>query len=119
MSFVAARVLPTGVAKKKLSARAARRADDRAAEKLGRDLDRLALLSPGGGPDRPIRLDSASQVEVTARGTPCHRCQGALRVEEHAAETVGGARLRVARVRCAVCGARRDIWFQLAGESLN
>ena len=107
------------MARKKPSARAARRESERAAQKLVRDLDRLVRLEPGGGPERPIVIDSASQVEVSARGTPCHICQGAVRVEEHAAETVGGARLRVARTVCAMCGARRAIWFRLAGESLN
>jgi hypothetical protein len=107
------------MAKKKLSARAARRAQDRTTEKLGRDLERLAQLAPGGSPERPIALDSASQVEVTARSTPCPRCQGALRVEEHTAETLGGARLRVARVVCAACGARRALYFRLAGDALN
>lgn len=107
------------MAKKKLSARAARRAGDREAVKLTQDLEKLWQVEPGGTPERPIVLASASQVEVTARGTRCPRCQGELRVEEHTAETIAGARLRVARMRCVTCGSQRAIWFRLATEMLN
>ncbi|MGK3993294.1 hypothetical protein [Sorangium sp. So ce1024] len=107
------------MAKKKLSARAARRAGDREAEKLTRDLERLALLDPGHTPGRAIALDAASQVEVAARSIPCPRCRGALRVEDHTAETIDGVRLRVAKVVCAVCGAGRRLYFRLGGAALN
>jgi hypothetical protein len=97
--------------------RAERRALARANAKLARDLERLALLAPGGAPDHPIELESASQVEVHAEATPCPICEGALRVEEHVANTIGTARLRVAKVVCTHCGARRSIYFRL-GTSL-
>jgi hypothetical protein len=103
------------VAKKKLSARASRRAAVRSSVKLVRDLERLWLLSPGGSPERPIDLASASQVETEASSTPCPLCEGALRVEEHVAVTVGTSRLRVAHVICQACGARRSIHFRLGG----
>lgn len=101
------------MAKKKLSARASRRALVRTNEKLARDLERLWRVSPGGSPERPIELVSASQVEIQASSTLCPLCEGALRVEEHAAVTVGASRLRVARVICLVCGVRRSIYFRL------
>jgi hypothetical protein len=82
-------------------------------QKLVRDLEQLARLAPGGGADRPIEIASPAQVEVMARG-PCPLCGGSLRLDEHAAETVGGARLRIARVACTTCGARRSIYFRLA-----
>lgn len=104
------------MAKKKLSARAARRATVRSNEKLVRDLERLWLLSPGGSPERPIDLVSASQVETQASSTPCPLCEGALRVEEHAAVTVGASRLRVTHVLCQACGTRRSIYFRLGGS---
>ncbi|XXX71734.1 hypothetical protein WMF30_29220 [Sorangium sp. So ce134] len=107
------------MAKKKLSARAARRAGDRAAEKLTRDIERLALLEPGHTPERAIALDAASQVEVAARSIPCPRCRGAFRVEDHAAETLDGVRLRVAQVACSACGARRRLYFRLGAAALN
>jgi hypothetical protein len=98
---------------KKLSAHAARRALVREREKLARDLDRLARLEAGGSPERPIEVVSPSLVEVCSRGTPCPLCGGELRVEEHVAQTIGEARLRVARVACAMCGSRRSLYFKV------
>jgi hypothetical protein len=99
--------------------RAVRRAADREQEKLARDLAKLAAASPGGSPERPIVVASPSEVEVHAAGMPCPICQSPVRVEEHAAETIDGARLRVARVLCSFCRARRNVYFQLASARLN
>lgn len=107
------------MAKKKLTARAQRREHDRSTVKLARDLDRLAALAPGGAPDRPIELASASQVEVHARSIPCARCQGEVRVEDHIAEIHGADRLRVARVICVMCQTRRPIYFRLGAPAPN
>lgn len=84
-----------------------------------RDLERLFELGPGGSPARPLVIASPSEVEVQARSLPCPICGGELRVEEHTAETVGTARLRVAKVVCAGCRAGRRIYFQLAQARLN
>lgn len=94
--------------------RAERRAQDRLHEKLAKDLDKLAAHAPGGAPERAIEIASPSEVEVRARATPCPICGGELRVEEHAAETIGGHRLRVAKVVCATCRRARSIYFRLA-----
>lgn len=99
--------------------RTVRREEERAREKLARDLSRLADLAPGGGPDRPLPITSPSEVEVHARAARCPICRAEVRVEDHTAETIGGARLRVARVVCTGCRARRAIYFQLAGTMLN
>ncbi|MEZ4297078.1 MAG: hypothetical protein R3B70_19085 [Polyangiaceae bacterium] len=99
--------------------RSARRAGDRAQEKLSRDLEKLAKAAPGGSPERPIVVSSPSEVEVHAAGMPCPICQSGVRVEEHRAETIGGIRLRVAAVACSFCRARREVYFQLAGSVLN
>jgi len=99
--------------------RAARREEDRATAKMARDLGKLADQAPGGSPERAIAITSPSEVEVQARATPCPICQGELRLEEHAAETIGGLRVRIARVTCTVCRARRAIYFRLAGAMLN
>jgi hypothetical protein len=101
------------------SPRGARRTSTRAHTKIVRERERLALLAPGGAPERPIEVASPSQVEVMADARPCPLCDGSLLVEEHAAETVDGVRLRVARVACAACGSRRAIWFRLAEPSLQ
>lgn len=99
--------------------RAERRADDRARQKLAHDVERLWLLGPGGSPERPLRIDSPAEVEVIARSTRCPLCEGELRVDEHAAEVIGKARLRIARVVCTFCRAPRSIYFELAAARLN
>jgi hypothetical protein len=79
--------------------------------------ERLARLQPGGSPALPIDVESASQIEVRALGTPCLRCQGSNRLDEHTAERrqVGGlARaVRVVRVHCGHCGAPRVFYFRV------
>jgi hypothetical protein len=96
----------------------------RAAGKLGAARERLASLEPGGDPSRPLRLESASQVEPHALALPCLRCGAAYRLDEHAAAAVprdggGEEMLRVARLQCAQCGARREVWFRLAPSRPN
>ncbi len=102
------------MAEKKLPPRARRRADARAAEKLARDRERLARLEPGGDPTRPVSVESASQVEPHALALECLRCGGPNRLEEHAAVTADGERLRLAKMNCARCGARRQVWFRIS-----
>lgn len=99
--------------------RSERREKDRATAKLGKDLERLWKLGPGGAAEQPIVITSPSEVEVRAKSTRCPICQGELRIEEHAAETLGSRRLRVARVACVICRARRSIYFQLHATMLN
>lgn len=99
--------------KKPSSPRAERRAREHALVKLARERERLAMLEDGGSPSRPIDVESASQVEPHARSMPCARCGHALRTGEHAAETIDGARLRIARMACSNCGARRAIYFRI------
>jgi hypothetical protein len=98
------------VSKKRLSARGERRAGERAAKKLVRAKEELALLEAGGGPERPIEVDSSSVIEVRARSMRCPLCEGGFQVEDHTAE---GGRLRAVHVRCARCGVARRIWFRI------
>jgi hypothetical protein len=95
------------------------RAKDRAQAKLARDLEKLALLAPGGSPERAVVITSPSEVEVLARGTPCPVCRGELRVDEHTAETHAGLRVRAAKVTCTTCGRKRVLYFQLAATLTN
>jgi len=99
--------------------RAARRARAREQTQLVRDLEKLARLEPGGAPDRPLAVESAAQVEVMATSRPCPLCQGSVRLVEHAAETVDGVRLRVARIACTLCGVPRARYFRLAESALH
>jgi len=99
--------------------RTLQRAEDRAQAKLARDLEKLADLAPGGSPERAVVITSPAEVEVQARATPCPICRGELRVDDHTAETILGARVRVARVTCAVCGRKRSLYFRLAATLIN
>ena len=84
-----------------------------------RDLERLAELAPGGAPDRPIAVDTPPLVDVMAEATPCPLCGARLHLVEHAAETIDGVRLRIARVRCTACGIGRAIYFRLRETTLS
>jgi hypothetical protein len=105
--------------RKKQSPKAERRAKARAEEKLGKKREQLAQMEAGGSPERPIEVVSASVVETHAKSMPCPRCLGACRLDEHAAETVGGKRLRIARMLCTQCATRRAVYFRIVGEMMN
>jgi hypothetical protein len=98
----------------KIPPRAERRARQRLEEKLARDRERLAKLEAGGSAVRPIDVESASQIEPHVLGLPCLRCGGPYRLDEHTAETLDGARVRVVRVHCGHCGAKRVVYFRIA-----
>jgi hypothetical protein len=103
--------------KRKPSPRTVRRAELRAQKALAQDLERVARLAPGGAPDRPIDVEAPTQVEPIAEASACPLCQGTLRLENHAAETHDGARLRVAHTRCVDCGVERAFYFRLAAAA--
>ena len=101
-------------------ARAERREAGRDAAKIARVRMKLAALEPGGAPDRPIEVTSASVIEPRASSMTCAACGSpGVRVDEHVALTVGGwgdepARyLRVVHARCPRCGTRRDVYFRI------
>lgn len=100
---------------KKRPERTARRQSERAARQLVRDREKLATLSPGGSPERPIAVDSAAVVEVRAQATPCPQCEGELRVGEHRSERG----LRVVAVTCTRCHVKRELWFRLVSSEPN
>lgn len=101
------------------SARNQRRARERAQAKLVARRQRLAALEPGGSPERPLDVESASLIEVRAEATPCLRCEGRPRVDEHRAETAGEQRLRVVTVRCSRCGEQRIFYFRIVPRLLD
>ncbi len=106
-------------AKKKVGPRAQRREAERETKKLMRDRERLAALSPGGAPDRPIEVSSASEVEIAARAAPCIQCGGIVRIDEHLAETIGAMRLRITHVSCPACGTKRVVYFRIGSPLQN
>lgn len=85
----------------------------RLAPELAAARERLARIEPGGSPSLPIDVESASQIEVRAESTPCLRCQGPYRIDEHTAERLSGNDVRVVRVHCHHCGARRVMYFRV------
>jgi hypothetical protein len=91
--------------------RAQRRADSRRDAKVVRDRERLAALEPGGTPERPIEVTTASLVEPKARATPCPICSDSVRVTDHTASTISGVPLRLAHVFCPMCGHARVVYF--------
>lgn len=100
--------------------RAARRAADRDAAKLARDVRRVEQASPGGRPGAPIQLTSASEVEVAATARPCPLCGESLRVVAHEAiEHATAGRLRIARVICRACRSEWSRYYRLGAPALN
>ncbi len=81
--------------------------------------ERLALLEPGGSARLPIVVESASQIEVRALGTPCLRCDGPYRLDDHTAEVVDGQRVRVVSVHCGHCGAERVMYFRVSAPTVS
>jgi hypothetical protein len=100
-------------------ARAQRRADARATEKLWRARERLAALEPSGSPERPISVVSASQIEPHASTLRCLACDGAVRIEDHAAGMQGGSVLRTVRVVCRQCGRPRVVYFRVSPPAVH
>lgn len=101
------------MARKPLTARGTRRAEERKVKKLRDDLEKLAHLEEGGSPEHPIDISSPVQVDARTEATPCPLCEGRLQLEEHVAEVVKGERLRVARCHCVECGTARVIYYRL------
>ncbi len=106
------------------SERTERREVERAGVKLAEVRLKLALIEPGGTPERPIEVTSASVVEPHAAGLACAACGEATRVVDHTALTASGWRdvprsIRVAHVRCTRCGVERDVYFRLTSTLPN
>ncbi len=99
----------------KKRARTGRRRLERELDKLADAREKLALASPGGAPERPITVESASVIESIAESLGCARCEGEARVEDHAAERG----LRKVTTRCRTCGAARIVWAQIASRLLS
>jgi predicted RNA-binding Zn-ribbon protein involved in translation (DUF1610 family) len=91
--------------------RAQRRAESRQDAKELRARERLATLERGGTPERPIEVVTAALVEPRARAIPCPICGESVRVDDHAARTIGGVALRLAHVACPMCGHSRIVYF--------
>jgi hypothetical protein len=58
-------------------------------------------------------------VDIRAVAKPCPLCEGPLKLEEHAADEIDGVRLRIARVACTQCGAKRQLYFRLEEPAVH
>jgi len=96
--------------------RTSRREAERAARKLVQDREKLALLSPGGTPERPITVTSTAVIEPRIENMQCVQCGGQYKVREHEAPASG---LRRVDVTCRQCSAPRTLWFRLAPDDPN
>ncbi len=73
--------------------------------------ERLASLSRGGSPERPVVVASASVIEPRAtQAMPCPQCGGQYRVLEHERPV---PQLRRLDVCCRHCGVERTLWFTI------
>ena len=98
-----------------LRPRRQQREQQRALRKTVRQLERLAAELPGGSPERPIEVASASVVETKARAIPCVQCE-AIEMElrgDRATSTARGILRELAMV-CRQCHAARAVWLRVA-----
>jgi len=95
--------------------RTVRRQAERDARKLADAKWKLTLLEPGFRADRPITIESASQIEPHVRGMQCPTCDVGFHVVEHVATAEG----RVVKARCPQCGKAPSIHFVLHARTVN
>ena len=84
-----------------------------------RRTEQLAGDLPGGSPERPIDVASASVVEGKVRGTPCIQCGGDLDVRGDRATSTARGILREIAVVCRLCHAPRTLWFRVVRAAEN
>ncbi len=79
--------------------------------------EQLAALSPGGTPERPVDVISASVIEGrAAHWMSCPQCGGGYRILEHTRPRPG---LRRLDVECRQCTLPRAVWFRIVQAEPN
>lgn len=108
-------------AKKKRAARprGVLRELERKRERLYADRAQLAALEPGGSPERPLEVRSASVIEARAEAERCLRCEHALRLHEHTTLSTRTGLVRVAKLRCPQCDTERTLYMRIVENYLN
>jgi hypothetical protein len=96
-----------------------RREQERALRKQVERAERMADELPGGAPERPIEVASASVVEPKARAVACVRCGGALEPRADRATSTPRGVLREIELACRQCHGRRTLWFRIAPQATN
>ena len=95
------------------------REQERALRKQVRKVERIAGELPGGSPEQPIDVASASVVEGAARATACVQCGGDLELRGDRATSTPRGVLREVAVACRRCHAPRTLWFRIAPPTAN
>lgn len=99
---------------KKKRERTARRENERDLDKLTDARMKLAALEVGGAPERPMDVDSASQIEGRAEALLCFRCEHPLKIEEHRAlHHPSSGSVRELALRCPTCGTKRNAYYRV------
>jgi len=93
--------------------RAARRAAAQANRRAVERVEKLGTQLPGGAPDQPLRVTSASVVEVRARAARCLVCDGELELRAHVSDGGSPGDLRRVELVCRACGRLRRLWFRV------
>ncbi len=101
------------------AAQLARRKVEQRKRKIAADRDRLFALTPGGSRACPLAVSTAAIVESRASKVLCPQCEGTLIIDEHSAEQVAGASLRLVRAHCRLCSAKRLLWFRIDAPMSN
>jgi hypothetical protein len=94
-------------------------ADDEDAERRLEDAARYATERQGGGPDRPLCVESAAEIEPRMEREPCLWCNGSVHVEAHEVEEHEGVLLRRVAGKCGGCGRSLVTWFHLRSALPN
>jgi hypothetical protein len=95
------------------------REQQRALRKEVRRTEALAAELPGGSPEHPIDVTSASVVEGKARATPCIQCGGELDLRADRATSTPRGVVRAIALVCRRCHAPRALWFRVAPPAAN
>lgn len=105
--------------KKKKRPRTLRRKVEREHAKEIADRLTLAMLEPGGRPERPLEVPTAAVVETRAEALGCPRCLSPSRARSHDATTVDGVSLRHVVTRCTECEHEREVWVRIVVQAPN
>ena len=107
------------MAKKPSRPRTARRAAAQLSRRAVEKIERLGTHLPGGAPQQPLRVTSASVVEIRARATRCLVCEGELELRGHVSEAGDPGDLRRVELSCRACGRARRLWFRIEPPVAN
>jgi hypothetical protein len=99
--------------------RTQRRAAERELQKLEDAREKLSRISPGGTPENPLEVQSASVIELAATALGCNRCAAEVRVEAHEAIVTSSGGERRVVLRCKSCGHLREVFVRLSTRTLN